>query len=338
MIISIFAKGNNITILIFGIVFSLVGAIVLGNMFANLKLPDEKIILQQLQIILKKIYRDWSYEKVAQAKSLVKSHSEMYKKIKELNSKYKFDRTICKVHAYRESLNSKRQFDNFDHQKWIFNFMDQTPVFFGKLKSTYEENVQRYNEYSSLYDSFEQYTQEIEIEDLDVEFEFFNHAEKLIFEDEKQRKIEKPSIYLEFSYVSPSGRNSYLNRHIYSYRELLQLIETKKVEEELRLEEKRSKEILAQQKREKERKLRELDKKEKQLEKRDKEIAEKEKEFLEATKEHVYTASKEDNIVVNNVQIEENMSITQKMKILRSKFDNGEITYDEYQKARKELL
>ena len=38
------------------------------------------------------------------------------------------------------------------------------------------------------------------------------------------------------------------------------------------------------------------------------------------------------------IEVDENLTISQKMKLLREKFDNGEITYEEYQAKRKELI
>ena len=73
------------------------------------------------------------------------------------------------------------------------------------------------------------------------------------------------------------------------------------------------------------------------LEKKEQEINIKEKEFLDATKEHIYCA--ENKMITNfSMEINDTMTLTQKMKILKEKFNNGELTYDEYQKKRKEII
>lgn len=322
----------------FGVMLALLSVALFGYMFIRLKMPDKKIILEQLEFVLKKTYSSWTYEKVAKAESIVKVHSKMYKEIQEINKKYVFDRTICKKHRFNEKLSNKRQFDNFDYSKWIFAKIESLPNLFLKMETTYEWNSRKYSQYSSEYDAIEKYTPEIEIEDVGIEFEIFNACEKRMFENSKHSKIEIPSVYLEISYTSPSGRNHYQNSRTYNYKELLLMIQEKEAEEKRQFEEKAKKEALSQQKREKERKLRELDKIEKKLTQKEKELGQKEKEFFEATKEHVYTTEQKQQLDTVSVEIKEEMSLTQKMKLLRAKFDNGEITYGEYQRQRKELI
>lgn len=331
------AKKIDIFTLILSIIFLIIGIILLIVMFVKLKQTDETLILEQLRKVLRKTYNNLTTQKVAQYKSYVKQNSPMYKSIKELNSNYDFDRKTCKSHHYHEYLNSKRQLDNFNYEKWIYQKMNEESEFFDNFEKIYENNLKKYNKYSSEYALLKKFRKEIEVENLDLEYEAFNYIEQEIFNENKQSAITKPSISLEISYTSPSGRNHYSANHTYTYYDLLEMVKEKEEQEKQILAERKKKEKLVEEKRAKEKKLRELDKLEKKLAEKEQEINKKEKEFLEATKEHIYTT---DNVAIDNaeIKIDENLTISQKMKLLREKFDNGEITYEEYQAKRKELM
>ena len=66
-------------------------------------------------------------------------------------------------------------------------------------------------------------------------------------------------------------------------------------------------------------------------------LNQKEQEFINATRDHIYTAEKID-VAKEEIIIDENLTLSQKLKLLRTKFDNGEITYEEYQSRRKGLM
>ena len=327
----------DIFTLIISIVSLISGTILLVVMFKKLNQSEKSLILQQLRKVLKKTYNNFTTQTVSKYKAYVEQNSSMYKKLKELNENYIFDRELCKNHFYHEYLNSKRQLDNFNYKKWIDQKMNRDTEFFDNFEEIYKYNVNKYNKYSSEYILLKNFKKEIDIEDLDLEYEIFNYIEQEIYNENKQSKIIKPSISLEISYTSPSGRNHYSDNHTYTYDDLLEMVREKNNQEKLLIAERKKKDKLAEEKRAKEKRLRELDKLEKKLAEKEQEINNKEKEFLEATKEHIYSV---DNIDVKNntVKINQNLTISQKLKLLREKFDNGEITYEEYQLKRKEIM
>lgn len=331
------AKEIDIFKLALGIVLLILGMVFLIILFVKLKQSEESLILEQLRKVLKKTYNNLTIKTVVKYKDYVKQNSLMYQNVRNLNQKYKFDREICKTRHYHEYLNSKKQLDNFNYEKWICRKMNENVVFFDNFEKIYENNVKEYKNYSSEYALLKTFRKEIDVENLNLEYEIFNYIEQEIFNENKQSEISKPSIILEISYTSPGGRNHYSHKHTYTYSYLLEMVKEKKYQEELLLAEIKRKEKWAEEKRAKEKKLRELDKLEKKLAEKEQEINKKEKEFLEATKEHIYTT---DNVAIDNAEIEidENLTISQKMKLLREKFDNGEITYEEYQAKRKELM
>ncbi len=337
VLVAIRAEGTDIFPIMLGVGLFTTGIVLVIVLIAKLKQSNESLILKQLRKVLRKTYNSLTTQKVAKYKSYVKQNSPMYKNIKSLNAEYKFDRTICKTHHYHEYLNSKRQLDNFNYEKWIIQKMTEESEFFDSFEQIYEDNAKNYKEYTNKYNELKKFRKEIEIEDLELDFESFNYIEREIFNESKHETITKPNISLEISYTSPSGRNHYSANHTYTYSDLLSMVREKEEQEKQLQAEKEKKEKLAAEKRAKEKKLRELDKLEKKLAEKEQEINKKEKEFLEATKEHIYTT---DNVAIDNAEIEidENLTISQRMKLLREKFDNGEITYEEYQAKRKELM
>lgn len=330
-------QDEKISMLVFFIIFLITAIALFVYFIVNIKRSDEELIKKQIITDLKNTYKNLANELVSENFQLVKDNSLMYKNIIELNKQYNFDRKICKVHQYYEELNSKRQLDNFNYDKWILEHINNHPSFFSTFINIYEENTLKYKEYSKKYYSLRKYREVNEIEDLDIEYEVFNYIERKIFEDNKEEPIIAPQISLEISYTSPSGRNHYDDYKDYSYSSLVNYVKEKETQEELRLLELKKKEKLAEEKRAKEKKLRELDKLEKKLAEKEAEISQKEKEFLEATKGHIYSSDKK-VVASTEIEDEENLTITQKMKILKTKFDNGEITYEEYQAKRKDLM
>ena len=94
------------------------------------------------------------------------------------------------------------------------------------------------------------------------------------------------------------------------------------------------------EKRAKEKKLRELDKLEKQLKEKESQINEKQQEFEKATQGHIYSADKEviQEVVVEPETKSEQKSISERMRDIKYKYDNGEISYEEYKIQRQKLL
>lgn len=339
--LAVFIKPVEIIYIIFSFMFFSSAIVSFILMRINLKKPEKDLIILNLTRVLKSTYKQISFmsqDQMVKWKYFVNAHSEACRQISTLNKEYKFDDNICKRRSYKEELNSKRQFDNFDYEKWIFKKIDEDLTYFYSLHDIYQRNIEKYNEYSSKYNSLLKYTSEKETEQLNVEFEIFNFIEKILFNTNKRATIERPNIILHISYTSPTGRNSYSDSHIFTYTNLINLVEKHKAIKEKDAEALLAKKLNKKEQSEKAKKLRELTKLEKNLEQREKSLNEREKSFLEATKDHIYTNDSKDLIEESTLKIEENMSLLQKMSILRAKFDNGEITYEEYKEERKALI
>lgn len=269
-----------------------------------------------------------------------KELSVLYKSILSLNKEYKFYSDASDLN-FNPALKSKRSLDKFDLTQYVAEKLNENRSFYKSLFQHAEQNAKDYNEYCAKYSKLEKYTTEEEFskyEDVKMSYKTFRKNEEKLFQSSKLNQPKTTiNAHCHATYTSPSGRNHYWRDSYYSLYDLKQLVkEMENHEEYLRKEQERKNKAL-EEKRAKEKRLRELDKLETRLAQKEKEINEKEKEFLEATKEHIYTAEKIE-VNTNEIEIDENLSLSQKLKLLKEKYDNGEITYEEYQAKRKEIM
>ncbi len=272
---------------------------------------------------------------------ITKEYSRLYPVINSLNNRYKFNYIGRTVLKFNPTLKSKRSLENLDFYQYFTKEIENSQSYYTTLFNQIEENINDYRKYQSEYRNIEKYTTAEEFskfENIKLKYRTFLSCEKRLY---KKLELKKPVMDLcvecHATYTSPSGRNHYWRDARYSFYQLKQMLADIEQRQQMITLEKARKEKLAQEKREKEKKLRDLNKLEEKLSQKEKEITAKEKEFIEATKEHIYTADKIE-LTKQEIEIDENLSLTQKLKLLRTKFDNGEITYEEYQSKRKELM
>ena len=267
----------------------------------------------------------------------VKHNSELYKKLTQLNENIKFSQNQF-YRQYEVDCNSKNQFDNFNYEKYLMSEIDNEKTYYYDLENNYQESEEKYKEYLKKYKELKDIiSNEKDYKFSEISFAQFNMIEKEFYDILFQQKFNKPKVVIDVKYISPSGRNFYEDSKQYSFNEVIDIVKNKVNEEKQKLLEIEEKQKQLEEKRAKEKRLRELDKLEVKLAQKEQEINKKEKEFLEATKEHIYTADKIET-KKQEIEIDENLSLTQKLKLLKEKFDNGEITYEEYQAKRKELI
>lgn len=272
---------------------------------------------------------------------ITKEYSRLYITINSLNDRYKFNHIVNSVLKFNPTLKSKRSLDNLDMYQYISNEIANSQSYYSSLFNKVEKNIRDYRNYQTEYKSIEKYITEEEFSKLNnikLKYKTFLNCEKKLY---KKLKLKEPTMNLSAechaTYTSPSGRNHYWRDASYTFNQLKQMLRNVEQKQQMAIIEKERKEKLAQEKREKEKKLRELNKLEAKLSQKEKEINEKEQEFIEATKDHIYTADKIE-VQKQEIEIDENLSLSQKLKLLRTKFDNGEITYEEYQSKRRELM
>lgn len=273
---------------------------------------------------------------------ITKQYSHLYAVISSLNIRYNFNSIDNPVLKFDPKLKSKRALENFDIYKYISDVIESNQSYFALLFYKIDENIRVYREYQSEYEKIEKYTTKEEFDkfkdNIKLKYKTFLNCEKVLY---KRMKLEEPIIDLSVechaTYTSPTGRNHYWRDASYSFYQLKQMLKNIELRQQKVIIEKERKEKLAKEKREKERRLMELDRLEAKLTQKEKEITKKEQEFIEATKGHIYTADKFDE-QSQTLESNKNLSLSQQLKLIREKYENGEITYAEYQSKRRDLM
>ena len=278
--------------------------------------------------------------KIKKNKTITLRNSNLCKKVRELNKSYNFNNILPYISLYPQ-LKSKRSLENFVISEYVIKYLSDFEFVCKKHLQLAEQNGKMYEEYKKRYDEIK-YTTEKEFGELGklgLSYNTFLKNEKKFYEESKINKpVMQVSLICKASYTSPSGRNYYEKEEKYAdsqIKRLYSVVENRRLEEKKKLEEKERKE---ETKREKERKLRELDKMARQLSQKEMEISRKEKEFIEATKNHIYAVERdkqEDELSIELKQEEYKNVMDQKLQLLGRQFYYGEITYQEYKKARE---
>lgn len=295
----------------------------------------DKLAFQAMQTELKKFYASLNDDKYKDYCRQVVAKSDMYKAIIALNQKFVFDYNICANDEFDYDLNSKSKLDNYNYDKAIVDIIDEDIDYYSSLDSVYKKNIKMYNKYLEEYLKLENYESRSSVAEItDMPYELFNYIEKQLFKQSIKKKIEEPTITINIEYTSPSGRNYYNDSQTFSLEEINGIIERR--EEEI-AEYERQEEIKRAKKEEqkkKEKKLRDLTKLEKQIIEREREIALREQEFKKATQGHIYSADQ----TVRQENAHSSKSKFDSLNELRLQFEMGNISKDEYDKLRRELL
>lgn len=297
---------------------------------------------------------------------ITKEKSQLYKDILTLNRKYSF-KNISQNIKVSKTFTSKAQLDNFNILLYLEKDIKNRFDYYDKKIFEIIKQNNEYKRYRSEYFSLK-LTDRNTFNNMNckIKFLFFNYCEKRLFK-KKLIKMNNQSFTISYqgSYTSPAGRNQYTDRDFVDFEKLFKLfdsIRTIKIINERKEQEKiekrnREREELIQRreevkqlKKEHDRlekdiskaneinhKIQKLERIERNISERERILTSKEHEFKVATKNHIYTTNK--NIAVSKQDIEfDELSITQKFKVLREMLDNGEITYEEYKTKRGEIL
>lgn len=303
------------------------------HMLKTIKCEDEEI-----KKILIEVKNDIDYNYVC-------SNSFLYEEIIKLNNLYTFNE-IDNLKDRGISCNNYNNYVNFNIKNHIKKELKVNDDFRILYSYVYENNI-KYNlyekEYSKLTKFYQKENQIVSLQNLEMSVDDFRRIENKIYTDLKLKKpIIDFNICYYINYTSPAGRSNYTRKEYLSYTELGELIsETPNQKIELLEKElKRTKNLL----RKKELLLNKLPNREKVLAKKEKELITKErnlmyriKEFEIATKGHIYN-SNENVINYKKNNNEENLNKWEKLQKIKRKYEDGEISYDEYKEERDKLF
>ena len=299
--------------------------------------------------------------------NITKQNSQLYKNILILNKKYSFKR-ISENIKVNQVFNSKAKLDNFN----ILSYLEKD------IKSNFEVYEKKINAIIKQNNDYLKYCEEyknMKLTDRNtfqqlnckIKFAIFNMCEKKLLKN-NYIKMSKQTLSISYhgSYTSPTGKNHYVDKDTVSFEKLCEYfnlfkkMKMLKEAEELEKINKKNKEIeeLNQRRnevkelkkehnklekdileaKENKRRIQELERLERKINERERKVSAKESEFEKVIKNQIYTTNnKKIETREQNVEFD-NLSITQKLKVLKEMFDNGEITYEEYKTKRGEIL
>ncbi len=262
-------------------------------------------------------------------------NSLLIKKLVTLNKNYNSNENVCKNHNMDYICVNKKEFDNFNVDNFLVQVFRKDLNFYNDFKNIVDEEEKKWNNYSKKYNDLKKYGIKEENYNYFVPFQKFKEYEDKIYKTGKKMKYDLPSFTVNLEYTTPANRFFYRKQFCRDYNEFLGLVEIANQPEEEKVSQSS---------------LRSLDKERQKLEAFEKELKQQaenlkkqQEEFLLATKGHIYSGdvSKETpqqyNTGINEEKIE-TKSIMDNLKELKQKFESGEISYEEYEKKRKELM
>lgn len=297
----------------------------------------------------------------------VKKYSKTYDKILSINNNYIFKDIVGKTYNYY-CKNLKEYRDIIDREK-IKEIIDEDIEYCKSKISDAEENKILYKKYLEEIEKNSLFLTFGEIKKLPKRFlgiKKFMELERTVCNDIILKGINNEfNIEVNIIYTSPQGRNyNQRDYHInhnrikdlfieieedkYAYEKELKIKEElllKKKEEKItkQLEKQKIAEERANKRKEEQKQIQEILKSKETILKQQKELEKKEEEFKKATQGHIYSPTQPMQLSFSDSVIEQSkedneLSAWVKLKRLKAQFDNGEISFEEYQTKRKDLL
>ena len=154
----------------------------------------------------------------------VEQSSPFLKKLKEINSKYSFSTISPKQDRKVFHLNTKRQFDNFDYGRKCDAFIKEYSYKYSPMVEKAERNKRLLSSYKEEIKQAKQLTTRESVAATNIKYESYIKRENKI----ASRMYKNPdtlfSIYFEWEYTSPAGRNHYSCHCTYSYDSIKRLV------------------------------------------------------------------------------------------------------------------
>ena len=272
-------------------------------------------------------------------RKIVMTYSELYATIKKVNAQFKFENVISEL-SFSNTCKSKRGLENFDFDKNLQLYIEQRLSYYQDILKRLETNQSLWAEYMKKYSSIESYTSKDVFMALKLKMPykiFWRHEKSLYTKSMLKAPTRSLSINYSATYTSPAGRNSYRRDKHYSHVDVARIIRRIYDQQEEQARKEAEKQQRAELRRQKVATAQQNEKKQKELLQREESLSQREQEFQAATQGHIYS-SQHTTTDAQLEQSDEDISAWVKLKRLKQLYDNGEITYEEYARRRKELL
>lgn len=281
----------------------------------------------------KKLKRAEQKEQYQNNVNFVRENSKAYKDVVLLNKKYVFNNVG--VPTFKVECSSFSQYQKFSPFKYFKEKYKNNPSKVEQFINKVKENRDLYSKYILEYKELGKCFPSYSLTDLKhLTIDKFNRIELTLYNQDEQRPFMEIKYVYIVEYISPSKRNSYQKKEILNEEQIMVAI--KEINNEK--EEEERKQIIKQQKIKEQEELRLLLKNKKKLEEKEKELEQREYEFFQATKSHIYSSCLQETSSSNSNKYQKELSSWEKLKELKEEYENGEITYNEYNEKRKNLL
>lgn len=157
-------------------------------------------------------------------KNKVKENSKKLELVNRLNGKYSFF-PIHQKSKLRKNCKSKREYDRTSCENFFYNCVYSERHNYKQLIDNYNQNAYLYNSY---YNDFQNIMNTDTVFDLELydKYKYFQKIEKKICTKRLKKIDSLPSHYVEISYISPKGRNSYRKHQTFNQNDLLRIYQT----------------------------------------------------------------------------------------------------------------
>lgn len=242
-------------------------------------------------------------------------NSLLFSRLIQLNKEYKAKETqkivqVCKKHIFRIKCKSKPELDRLNFEKQAIEEIKKNTAFFYTFSDAVQEAKNNYDWYMKKYKYLMRvYSIKENVYNFEIDFSSFKSIENRLFKENKIISPIYPTLEISFHYETPSFKHHYEKVYDFDYKELLDLIEKSKQPSKNETKNQRISNL--------QNKIKSLEEQVKQLQ---------QGQIYSKEKEELRTGAQESN------------SIYQQLTYYKTLFENGDISTEEYEKKRKELM
>lgn len=152
-------------------------------------------------IFIKKMFDKWRIK--------ILDNSSYIKQINRINSMYQFRKIDKKIIRFNYRCSSKKEYDNYNFEKYISVYIDENRLFLNDLVKDIEYNKKLIGEYDLEYKQLTSINSISEAKQLKIPYSYYRKIETKYKISNRKNPTLTVMLSLSKSYVSPQGYNKY---------------------------------------------------------------------------------------------------------------------------------
>lgn len=172
-----------------------------------------------LVVFLKKIVEVWDKKRNYKAMQVVKDTSLRYKALITLNNSFHFH-DVESVYTISKNVKSKSQFDNFDYDKFFEDNIRKVMLVSKEIMDWVKENEKLLSQYNEGLCKLPATSDNSIAKKNGVSYKLYSKWERKLIEESILHPVIEPKWECSCYYISPKGKNRYLNKRQYSLKEM----------------------------------------------------------------------------------------------------------------------